>query len=88
MCIGMMGFNPNIGLHIGDELVLKAGSGRPKVRFDRIVIVASVDGGSALTTDGTMICCLDEFEVTGNRYDSYTVTDKAKKIAARVGVEL
>ncbi len=86
MCMGM-GFRPTIGVEAGDVILLKAGSGRPKSDSDRVLVIASVDGGSALSADGVQIYCLDDFMVKGHT-DEYPVTNKAVKKAKRVGVDL
>jgi hypothetical protein len=63
MCFGY-GFPDPSGyviasLEKGDEITLQAGFGTPAIDQDRVVVVYTVDGFSALCTDGTILLCGD-----------------------------
>ena len=68
MCGGMfgcgMGMMPVIDVVPGELVILKRGEGKPRTRFDRLVVVWKIYGGSALCTDGTQLMCLSKFEKT------------------------
>ena len=87
MCGGLMGMPVAIDVEPGDVILLEAGCGRPKSKNDRVCVIASVNGASALTADGVQIACFDSFEKKGHT-SSYPLTDLAIKKAKRVGVDL
>jgi len=66
----------------GDEVIIKAGYGDPRVEEDKRDVIVSVDGLSALTAAGISLKCHDSEGVkpTGKHYSKFELSPKAKKI--------
>ena len=75
-------FDGTVGqLEKGDEIILKAGFGFPEEQVERVDVIVSVDGLSALTARGVMLSYQDGAGVipTGRKIE-YELSDRAKII--------
>lgn len=69
-------------LNRGDEIIVLRGEGYLPVSKDTTLIVAFVDGGSAICHEGTVISenCISDLIITGRRFETYRVNAEAMLI--------
>lgn len=73
-------------LNRGDEIIVLKGEGYLPVFKDTALIVAFVDGGSAICHEGTVISenCISDLIVTGRRFETYPVNAEAMRLWGEV----
>ncbi|KKT32286.1 MAG: hypothetical protein UW19_C0025G0006 [Candidatus Moranbacteria bacterium GW2011_GWF2_44_10] len=88
MCCGGSMYPNRLGvrisqLKVGEQIIVLAGEGYPSFERDRVDIVCSVDGYSALTAQHAIaINCNNISAVipTGNHFDDFLISPEAKEI--------
>lgn len=80
--------SPIARLEQGDCITLKAGYGHPWASEDRELVIASVEGNSALTCDGTCLNCEDIEGIVPQpgKKAPIVLSERAKEIMASVGL--
>lgn len=73
-------------LNRGDEIVVLKGEGYLPVFRETTLIVAFVDGGSAICHEGTVISenCISDLIITGRRFETYSVNAEAMRLWGEV----
>lgn len=91
MCMGMhfpVSSEIFLSLKPGDEITLDPGFGYEPSEAQRTLIIASIDGFSALATDGTQLMCTDceGISPTGVHHESWQLSEKAQNILEELGL--